>query len=405
MQAGIHLYGMISTMKTVRTWYAIHKWTSLICTLFLLVICLTGLPLIFSEEIDHWLDTDPPYAVLPADTPMANIDRMIAESRHRYPDQIVTSIFVDDDEPQVLVSMAPSWKISEEQPKLNHFIKFDARTGDVLKESDPPEKQSMTFMQLMFALHTDLFVDLPGELFLGFMALLFVVAIVSGVVLYGPFMKKIDFGTVRAERASRLKWLDLHNLLGIVTLAWALVLGVTGVINELSTPLFSLWQQTDVKAMLQPWQGRQPPQQSELASAQTAYDKVRQTLPGMTVVSIAFPGNRFGSPFHYVLWAKGTTPLTSRLFSPALVDARSGELTSVVKMPWYLRALEVSRPLHFGDYGGLPLKIIWTILDLITIVVLGSGLYLWIARRKASQARIERLVQAHATEALARTAG
>ncbi len=48
----------------------------------------------------------------------------------------------------------------------------------------------------------------------------------------------------------------------------------------------------------------------------------------------------------------------------------------VVDLPWYLRAIQVSRPLHFGDYGGLPLKIICLVLDLITIVVLGSGLYL-----------------------------
>ena len=80
----------------------------------------------------------------------------------------------------------------------------------------------------------------PGELFLGGMALLFVVAIVSGVVIYGPFMRKLDFGTVRTGRSRRLKWLDLHNLLGVVTLGWTLVVGATGVINELSTPVRAL---------------------------------------------------------------------------------------------------------------------------------------------------------------------
>ena len=40
------------------------------------------------------------------------------------------------------------------------------------------------------------------------------------------------------------------------------------------------------------------------------------------------------------------------------------------------------QPLHFGDYGGLPLKVIWAALDMLTIVVLGSGLYLWWIRRK-----------------------
>ena len=41
---------------TVRTWCWLHKWTSLVCTLFLLMLCLTGLPLIFHDEIDAALD-------------------------------------------------------------------------------------------------------------------------------------------------------------------------------------------------------------------------------------------------------------------------------------------------------------------------------------------------------------
>jgi uncharacterized iron-regulated membrane protein len=114
---------------------------------------------------------------------------------------------------------------------------------------------------------------------------------------------------------------------------------------------------------------------------QAAFDTAKAALPGMTVMSIVLPGAEFGSPYHYLLWSKGQEPLTSRLFSPVLIDARSGVLHGAVSMPWYLRALQVSRPLHFGDYGGLPLKIIWALLDLVTIGVLGSGLYLWLSRR------------------------
>ncbi|HAV35012.1 MAG TPA: hypothetical protein DCX52_01410, partial [Massilia sp.] len=37
--------------------------------------------------------------------------------------------------------------------------------------------------------------------------------------------------------------------------------------------------------------------------------------------------------------------------------------------------------LHFGDYGGLALKLLWTALDLLSIWVLWSGLVLWWKRR------------------------
>jgi uncharacterized iron-regulated membrane protein len=42
-----------------------------------------------------------------------------------------------------------------------------------------------------------------------------------------------------------------------------------------------------------------------------------------------------------------------------------------------------SQPLHFGDYGEMPLKINWALLDIATIAVLITGLYLWMARRRA----------------------
>lgn len=370
-------------MRTIvlRRWFVVHKWTSLACTLFLLVICLTGLPLVFHEEIHDWQDPDPPYAVLPDSAPRADLDRLTAEARRLYPGQIVTSVAIDDDEPQVFVALAPSWAALEADPDAGRFVRFDARTGAVLERSKPPAEQHQTFLGLMFRLHVDLFAGLGGELFLGAMALLFVAAIVSGVVLYGPFMKRLPFGSVRTRRTARLRWLDLHNLIGIVLAVWTVVVGLTGAMNELSTPLFAMWQRTDVAAMVAPWKGKPPPAPGELSSVQGAFDTAQKALPGMIVTSIIFPGGRFGSLHHYLLFTKGRTPLTARLFSPVLIDARTGALTAAVRMPWYLRTLEISRPLHFGDYGGMPLKILWALFDLVTIVVLLTELVLWFRKR------------------------
>ena len=380
----------MTAASTIKTWYWIHKWTSLVCTIFLLIICLTGLPLVFHHEIEHWLDDGKPLSNVPANTPPANLDKLVASALTMYPGEVVDYLFFDPDEPQVYVGMA---KTPGDGQVSGHAVRMDGRTGEVLLDGPLYTEDKFSFMGIMLALHVDLFAGLPGELFLGFMGLLFCVAIVSGVVLYGPFMKKLEFGTVRAARSTRLKWLDLHNLLGIVTLVWAFVVGFTGVINELSTPLFRLWQSTELVRILEPYKGQTVP--TQLASAQLAADTAKKALPGNEVSFIAFPGNAFGSPHHYIAWMRGDTPLTSKLNTPVLVDGKTGELTTVAKMPWYLTALELSRPLHFGDYAGLPLKIIWALLDLITIVVLVSGLYLWIARRRATEARINELVKKH----------
>jgi len=367
------------TARSLRIWSLTHKWTSLVCTLFLLIICVTGLPLVFDEEIEEWLSDDPPYAVLPADAPRESLDRLVEKARARHPAEAIRYVFIDDDEPQVVVGLAPS---HEADDKFEHTMKFDARTGELLKETLPASELPMSFLTLMLRLHVDLFAGLPGNLFLGFMGLLFVAAIVSGAVLYAPFMQKLPFGTVRKDKPRRIKWLDLHNLLGIVTLAWCSVLGMTGVLNELATPLFALWRATDVAAILEAYHDK--PMVRNSSSVQAAFDEAQRALPGRVITSIGFPTPReFGTPHHYVVWTKGDQPLTSQLFTPVLIDAENGALTVVAELPWYLLALEIARPLHFGDYGGMPLKIIWAVLDVITIIVLGSGLYLWAARRKS----------------------
>ena len=71
-----------------------------------------------------------------------------------------------------------------------------------------------------------------------------------------------------------------------------------------------------------------------------------------------------------MVFMRGDTPLTSRLLKPVLIDARDRRSHRQPRLPWYVTALLVSQPLHFGDYGGMPLKIIWALLDLVTIVVL-----------------------------------
>ncbi|MFT8520930.1 PepSY-associated TM helix domain-containing protein [Gluconobacter oxydans] len=385
------------TTRSLRRWFVVHKWTSLICTLFLLVLCITGLPLLFSEQIwDTFVgDDDPPYETVPPGTPNASLDTIVAKARSLFPGQIITDVSPDDDEPAVLVSMAPSWqalKDDEKYPDRNsgHWIKFDARTVKVLKLSRPadaprpPQTWTGLIMGTCSRLHVSLFAYLPGRLFLGLMGGVFVASLVSGTVLYGRFMKRLPFGAVRCDRARRLTWLDLHNLLGVATLVWASVVGFTGLVNELQTPLFGLWRVTDVRQILRPYASLPVPSQDHLSSVQKAFETAAKAAPGNVVTGLSFPGASFGSPVHYVLWTHGATPLRARLFTPVLVDARTGELTGAYPMPWYLRFLEISRPLHFGDYGGMPLRILWALLDIVVIGVLVSGLVLWAAKRRIS---------------------
>ncbi|WP_118195049.1 PepSY-associated TM helix domain-containing protein [Albibacterium indicum] len=371
---------------TIKNWFHIHKWTSLISTIFLLMLCITGLPLIFTEEIDHMLEDDIEIAA-PANGEEASVDMVIKAGMDHLPGNEMKYAFWDEKHHpgQVFLTMADS---SEAPIEADHYLTMNAKTATVLE--NPPNE--MTFMLLMYYLHVEMLAGIPGKLFLGLMGTLFFVAIISGVVLYGPIMKKYDFGMIRAQKSKRLKWLDLHNLLGIVTLVWASVVGLTGVINTLADPAIQLWRANDLAEMVADYKD-QPKAKGELASLDDAIAKAEEAAPDMEVSFVAFPGTLYSSSHHYAIYLIGNTPLTSRIIKPALIDAKTGEFTAIRDLPWYLKTILISQPFHFGDYGGLPMKILWTIFDLATIVVLISGLYLWFARRKAKSEQLARLVK------------
>ena len=372
---------------TIKKWFDIHKWTSLICTVFLLMLCITGLPLIFYEEIEDLTAPHPELPALPAGSPEFSKDAVLQNAMNTIPGKEVKYIFWDQkDHPgQMFVTLADS---SEAPIEADHYLTMDERTGKVL-ESPPNE---MDFMLFMYYLHVELLAGIPGKLFLGLMGVLFLVAIISGIVLYGPIMKRFDFGMIRTEKSRRLRWLDLHNLLGIVTLAWAFVVGVTGVINTLADPALDAWRAGQLAEMVAEYQDK-PKFEGSFSSLDAALEKAKKAAPGMEVSFVAYPGTLYSSRHHYAVYMIGTTPLTSRIIKPALIDAETGIFTDMRDLPWYLKTIFISQPFHFGDYGGIPMKILWAIFDIATIIVLISGLYLWFARRKAKAAQFARLIE------------
>ncbi|WEK09531.1 MAG: PepSY-associated TM helix domain-containing protein [Candidatus Pseudomonas colombiensis] len=362
---------------TIRRWSLVHTWSSLICTVFLLMLALTGLPLIFHHEIDHLLGDAAELKVLPADTPHLDLQQLVRAAEAHRPGEVMQYFGWDADEPNGVVAIMA--KTAGTEPNSSHTFMLDARTGEAV--AMPSANGGL--MMVMLRLHVDLFAGLPGKLLLAFMGLLFVLAIVSGTVLYLPFMRRLDFATVRRDKSTRLRWLDLHNLIGVVTLTWALAVGVTGVVSACADLLIAAWRNDALSAMIAPYQDAPP--LTRLAPASRLLEIAEATTPGMQADFIAFPGTRFSSEHHYAVFMKGSTHLTSHLLTPVLIDASTLEITAVAERPWYMDAMGLSQPLHFGDYGGLPMQVLWAALDVLTIIVLGSGLYLWVVRRRGAK--------------------
>jgi uncharacterized iron-regulated membrane protein len=156
----------------LRVWSAVHRWTSLVCTVFLLLLCLTGLPLIFHDEIDDLIGSDISVPELPAGTTAVSLDRVVEAAEQRYPNEFVQFFVWDRDRPGLIrLTMAPVPSANREQ---FHRLVIDARTAQVVGEPISEKK----FTRFLLELHGELLLGLPGELFLGAMAVVLIASII-----------------------------------------------------------------------------------------------------------------------------------------------------------------------------------------------------------------------------------
>ena len=360
------------TKEGVRRWYIVHKWTSLISTLFVLIACITGLPLVFHHEIDDWFGERAEASAIAAPP---TLDELLSNARDARPGMHVQLVTNDPQAPEVMyVAMGESVDAPVTQAEL---LQFDKATGTLLSGGRYDEG----FMGFMLRLHVELFAGLPGTLFLGVMSMVFLAALVTGVVLYAPFMRERAFAVIRLDQGSRTRWFDLHNALGIVLMVWIFVVSLTGIINTWGFPMIQYWQIAEMQGLIGDDDATAADTGGRLSSLDEAVAVGLEAQPGRSLLFAVYPGTELSSPDHYILFYVGNEPLSSRLFQPVIVNAWSGEMIAAPDMPWYITMLLLSQPLHFGDYGGLGLKIAWALLDVGMIIVLWSGLVLWWRKR------------------------
>jgi len=339
------------------------------------MLCLTGLPLIFHHEIDDLLGYAPVPGAHAAAQHKSSVDRIAEAALAHDPGKVLQYMAWDKDEPGIVVAYTNGAVYGKPDDAV--VTAFDAYSA---KRLGPVGTGPML---VVLKLHGDLFAGQPGKLFLGGMGMLFLIAIISGVVLYWPFTRRLEFGTIRQTKSNRIVWLDWHNLLGVTTVVWAVVVSGTGMINTWAEPMLDQWRTNELASMVAPYAGSRAPFRT--ASLDKIVENASVAAPGMEIAFIAFPGTPFSSSRHFAAFMRGDRPLTSRLLKPVLLDAETADVADTRDLPFYLQALFVSQPLHFGDYAGMPLKIIWALLDGFTIVVISSGLYLYLVRRRKSR--------------------
>lgn len=375
MQQAASRTGPASRWFRLNLW--LHRWTSLVATVPFLVLCLTGTVLIFHEEIDHAMGVVPEVSQGEA-RPMVE---SVATVQSAFPDQRILSVGMEDDHPGVLmVATAPQQDRGYDR-SVFHFT--DLSTAQLVGGVDLEK----TLTGFLFTLHANWFLGPIGELIGALIALLVLVSLLSGLVVYAPYVKRVVFGALRRGRGPRLLQLDLHNFIGAIVLGWMLVVTVTGLMLGFGTLATGVWQATELPRLQAEFGEAIADPRNPTATADQAWQAAARAVPDGKVLSVTWPDTDYSTQRHYTVFLSGKEGLKERMYQIALVDGQTGEVATVKRPPWYLQAIWLSQPFHFGDYGGLPLKLLWTACVWLTLFITVNGAWLWWDRRRRRNGR------------------
>ena len=125
----------------------------------------------------------------------------------------------------------------------------------------------------------------------------------------------------------------------------ALMVGATGVVNALAEQVLAVWRADQLAEMTAPWRGQPPAARSAGAAGgfggarggacrQARSSSLGRRRPSPAAIASGLPA--------------GDTPPTAGSRARTR-RCQTGRLTALRPMPWYVGALFLSPPLHFGD--------------------------------------------------------
>lgn len=233
-----------------------------------------------------------------------------------------------------------------------------------------------------------------GYLLAGIVSFLFLFALITGLFLHWDKIKS-NFFLFRPFSKWKTVWTDMHTALGVIGFPFQFVFAVTGVILivnfVLITPFSkllysgnseeiyqelqynknikvdytytSLGEKFDMNAFVTKWESTWKDAQITRVYIRNFEDKSMQVgIESKPRSSVAFAGSGY-----------------------ALQEIATGKVLdhkSPTENPTYIDGVKsIIYHLHFGDFGGKPLQIVFFILGLMGCLVIISGIVIWLVAR------------------------
>ena len=233
-----------------------------------------------------------------------------------------------------------------------------------------------------------------GYLLAGIISFFFLFAIITGVLVH---WKKIlsNFYLFRPRASLKNLWTDAHTALGIIGLPYQFIYAITGVFliigtTIMSPPVVSFFYEGDTEEMYEDFGYNTPDYPLSMIRQGSNIDlnafvaRTQSHWPDLRITGVNLYS--YGDANMHVE-VVGVPEYTAKLLGEGklLFKADSGEIISE-KNPFthtsYIEgATGIMDRLHFGDFGGVGLKIVYFILGIISCFVIISGILIWLVAR------------------------
>ncbi|UTL93190.1 PepSY-associated TM helix domain-containing protein [Pseudomonas fluorescens] len=369
-----------------KLWFLVHSWLALPIWFFVLIVCFTGMLAVVSQEI-VWLANPDVRASKPDDNAERLSFQQVLDALHKAePDMAVNSLSQPDGSHFALTAQVTYADGSSPLLYVNPY------TGAI--QGKMPDFNFEAFTR---ALHGWWLVPFTngfswGWYLVSLLGLPMLASLVTGLVVYKKFWKGF-FKPVRTGQGSRIFWGDLHRLAGVWSIWFIAVIAITSIwflirailfdnqITISSEPIVPVIAREQVPQTVD---GSPPPRIDLDEAARIA----GLAIPSLDITSISLPATAYS---HIEMGGRGWYPL---MFQSASVNPYTRQVDSQFllsdRSPLEF-VTESMRPLHTGDFGGLPIKLIWFFFGLILTLMVFSGLLIWTKRTaQATAAALKR---------------
>lgn len=376
----------------IRIYKSVHTWTGILTGMALFIAFYAGALTVFKEPLTRW--ATPPAVVAPV--PLEETPGLIARTLQARPDVAKGfSIHLQDAEH---VPARMTWEVRDgqaddhDESSIRHHVAYLGAGGELRLEESAPSGL-MSFIDVLHRV-VGLPVDSdPNRWFMGIVASLYAIALVSGVIVLLPSLVK-DFFALRVGKNLKRMWLDAHNVVGIVSLPFHIVMALSSVVFAFHDGIYDLQDKLmyegKLESVFQRSGGGAPAGEArnsaDMLTPAELLAQARDLAPGFEPYTLQY--QQVTSPRAIVrVWGKDDSAVSPRARGGFVaLDPYSGKVLNRDYLPGGQDApnLWISSffALHMASFGGAAVQWLYFLLGLAGAWLFYSGNLLWIETRR-----------------------